>query len=117
MQARESTSTLLYHKADLPRYQIKTFNHKIYYFKTGVRKLHPCTKSGPLLPKQYWNRTSYSSLLTVWGCFCTSMRDLSSTNGDRTAHKAYQQALYRKSMLTPVLGYNSVGCIQVQEEK
>lgn len=33
------------------------------------------------------------------------------------AHKAYHQALYRKSLRTPVLGYNSVGWIQAQKEK
>ena len=32
-------------------------------------------------------------------------------------HKAYHQALYRKSFRTPALGYNSVGCIQAQKEK
>lgn len=89
----------------------------MYYLKTAVRKLHPCTKSGPLLTKQYWKRTSYSSLLTVCGCFCTSVRELSGTNGDHMAHKACHQALYRKSLRTPVLGYNSVGCTQAQKEK
>ena len=72
----------------------------------------------PTTNKAVLEQNLVSSLLTVWGCFCTSMRELSSTNRDHTAHKAYQQALYiRKSLLTPVLGYNSVGWIQVQKEK
>lgn len=54
----------------------------------------------------YWNTNLFLHLYITYGCFCTAIEELYSSNRDPPAHKAqhiYYLALYKRNLLTPSL--------------